>query len=156
VTIAARLKLLREVGIKRVIAEVRPDQKHLRQSQAEGRIRRSMVLMMPQHWLKRMWESQLVRERMWRSLLVTSRSFLVSYKDRDRNSTRELPFVTSNKISLLLFTTWLEPIAAGILFPSWLSALSLRVQQWHLVPFQSSQMPCVCVTSILKRSAARL
>jgi len=44
------------------------------------------------------------------------------------------------------------PIAAISLL--WLASQPyLRVQQWHLVPFQSSQMPCVCVTSILKRSA---
>jgi len=67
-------------------------------------------------------ESQLVRERMWRSLLVT-RSFLVSYKDRDRNSTRELPFVTSNKISFaFIYNVAGIPIAAGILFPSWLAS----------------------------------
>jgi len=107
-----------------------------------------MVLMMPQHSSE--WESQLVRERMWRSLLVTS-SFLVSYKDRDRNSTLALPFVTSNKISFFFITTAGTPLPQVFYFLQ-LASPSLRVQ-WHLVPFQSSQMPCVCVTSILKRLA---
>lgn len=69
--------IAREVGIKRVIAEVRPEQKavEVESLQAEGKVVAmvGMALMMPRHSLKLMSGLPLAPERMWRSPPAISR-----------------------------------------------------------------------------------
>jgi len=153
--------IAREVGIKRVIAEVRPDQASQVESlQAEGRI----VAMVGDgiNDASSQADVGIAIGTGTDVAIAASDITLISGELQGIVTAIQLSRATIRNIKQNLFCFYLQrgwnPHCRVFYFPSLVgfSALSLQVQQWHLVPFQSSQMPCVCVTSILKRSASTL